>query len=148
VFSIIGAHDTDGFLGVGIHTATWSEASGGLGSTLVGWPYWNVRTWRWFTSRKRSVRVYLACSSVNTKAVPGDLDVAWDVTGVDVEMIHPMFLDLTPESRSDVFWTFAGDYSPAQGVEAHSGATFVDSFQRTREGRPVGIFEIDLSTVE
>lgn len=146
---MIGAHDVDGFLAVGIHTATWEEVVERFG--------FNKRRALMLERLHMALvhfadagcqRAYLAGSFVSTKPEPGDLDVAWDVAGVDVEMVHPMFLDLSAEARNDVFWAFAGDYFPAQGVEAVSGLTFLEFFQRTREGRPVGIVEIDLSTVE
>lgn len=141
------SHDANGFLPEGIHEATWADV---------------VTTFGTNPRRRRMLRqlwtalahlasagceaAFLAGSFVTTKANPGDLDVAWDVTRVDANILHPMFFD--PRGVADVHVLFGGHFFPATGVEGATGMTFLEFFQLSRNGRRVGIVRLDLTTLE
>ncbi|MEO8484158.1 MAG: hypothetical protein ABI634_18245, partial [Acidobacteriota bacterium] len=90
--------------------------------------------------------VYFGGSFVTAKANPGDIDVTWDLEGVDPTMLIPAFRG--PDGIEELKWIFGGHFFPSELVEGDSGMTFVEFFQQTKDGRPVGIVQIDLTTLE
>jgi hypothetical protein len=142
---MISAHDADGLLPIGIHTATWGEVADRFG--------WSARR-RILLARLRAALGHLAdagCTTawlggsfVSAKAEPGDVDVVWSVEGVDLSRVHPMFRLI---DRALLRMVAAGDYFPSQDVEGETGLPFVEFFQTTRDGRRVGIVEVDLTTL-
>lgn len=143
---MIPAHLTDGRLPEGIHEATWAEVVVRFG----------------FSPRRRALlgrlvlalqhlhdagcaRVWLAGSFVRTKANPMDVDVVWDVTGVDPDALHPMFMG--PDGLPILKAMFSADLFPSHIIEAASDLPFVAFFQRTRDGQPCGVVLVNLDTL-
>lgn len=143
---MIPAHLADGRLPAGIHAATWAEVVERFG----------------FSPRRRAIlgrvivalrhlhdagcaQVWLAGSFVRTKVNPMDVDVVWDVTGVDPEAVHPMFLG--PDGLPVVKAMFGADMFPSHLIEAASQQPFVAFFQMMRDGRPCGVVLVDLNTL-
>ena len=91
-------------------------------------------------------RVFVGGSFVTAKSEPNDIDVAWDVDGVDIDVLDPVFLDFDDE-RAVQKSRFGGEFFPAQLVEGVTGRSFLEFFQRTRDDELVGIVEIDLRTI-
>lgn len=57
---------------------------------------------------------YLDGSFVSAKEVPGDFDVCWDVTGVDPDLLDPVFFDFSASRRAQKM-RFGGELFPADG---------------------------------
>ena len=76
------------------------------------------------------------------KAVPGDFDLCWDHTTVNLALIHPVFLDIAPFGPPQRA-KYRGDLLP-NVPEGMSGRLFVDFFQIDKAtGKPKGIIVLD-----
>ena len=91
-------------------------------------------------------RVFVGGSFVTDKREPGDVDVAWDITGVDVDRLDVIFLDFDDE-RASQKRRFAAEFFPAQLVEGVTGRSFLRFFQYTHDDEPVGIVAVGLETI-
>lgn len=148
---MIPPFDSDGNLPPGVHWATWDEIVGRFGTTAP-----RRRLLRGFSRGVRVLRgagcrtVYLDGSFVTGKAIPGDFDACWDVTGVvGAILLHldPVLLDFT-DDRAAQKAKYFGEFFPAQGLEIDSGRLFLDFFQiDKRSGNPKGIVALDIGSV-
>lgn len=90
------------------------------------------------------VKVYIDGSFVTKKVEPGDYDACWDMTGVNLRLLDPMFyfglqFGTTPQKLK-----YFGEFYPASIIELRSGLTFLDFFQTDRiTGNRKGIIEIN-----
>jgi hypothetical protein len=143
---MIPRHERSGLLPVGIHQASWPEFADRFG--------FSARRRRLLNGLKAALlhlaeagctAAFVGGSFVTTKAQPGDVDVVWDVTGVDPDQVHPVFLG--PAGRTHTIALFGAEFFPTTIIEADSDVTFVEFFQRTKNDRPVGIVQVDLSTL-
>lgn len=91
-------------------------------------------------------RAFVGGSFVTTKSEPADVDVAWDMTGVDADVLDAIFFDFDNE-RAAQKRRFGGEFFTAQLVEGATGRSFLQFFQYTRDDEPVGIVALDLKTV-
>lgn len=91
-------------------------------------------------------RVFVGGSFVTAKHDPADVDVAWDMTGVDAERVDAIFFDFADE-RAAQKNRFRAEFFPAQLGEGATGRSFLRFFQYTRDDEPVGIVELDLETL-
>ena len=91
-------------------------------------------------------RVFVGGSFVTDKSEPNDVDVAWDVEGVDADAVDPIFFDFENE-RAAQKRRFGAEFLPAQLVEGLTGRSFVQFFQFTRDDEPVGNVVVDLGTI-
>lgn len=82
-------------------------------------------------------RLWLNGSFVTAKDEPADFDACWDTSGVDVELLDPVLLDLS-KGRAAQKARFGGELFP-NVVEAGSGLTFADFFQNERDTGRKGI---------
>lgn len=90
--------------------------------------------------------VYLDGSYVSGKSVPGDYDLCWDMTGVDLAALHPVITMVT-WPRAEQRARYRGDILP-NIVEANSGLPMLDFFQTDKDtGSPKGIVKLDPRTV-
>lgn len=83
-------------------------------------------------------RVWLNGSFVTSKDEPGDFDACWDPDAVDIDLLDPVLLDLSPDGRRRQKDRFGGELFP-NVVEAGSGLDFADFFQNQRDGSRKGI---------
>ena len=84
-------------------------------------------------------------SFVTEKPMPGDYDGTWEIAGVDVDRVDPVFLDAAngfAEARA----RYLGDLYPASGA-AEPGVSFRDFFQTDREGVEKGVVLVDLRSL-
>ncbi|HUW03012.1 MAG TPA: hypothetical protein VMW08_11710 [Acidimicrobiales bacterium] len=128
-----------GALPEGVHEATWEEI---------------VERFGWTEKRRRQLdglaeaidllaaagcqRVWLNGSFVTSKDEPGDFDACWDPDAVDIDLLDPVLLDLSPDGRRRQKDRFGGELFP-NVVEAGSGLDFADFFQNQRDGSRKGI---------
>ena len=92
------------------------------------------------------IRVFVGGSFVAAKKEPNDVDVVWDVDGVDAEALDAIFFDFDNE-RAAQKHRFGAELFPAQLVEGLTGRSFLQFFQHTRDDEPAGIVAIDLETI-
>ena len=89
-------------------------------------------------------RVFIDGSFVTHKAEPNDVDGCWEWhEGVDLNRLAPVFLDFSNQ-RQAMKAKYGVDFFIADWVEAGSGLTFLQFFQRNRSDEPRGILAIDL----
>ncbi len=144
---MLPTHTTDGLLPAGIHGAPWTEVETRFGQSarrqrlLAG-----LRAVLVHLAAAGCQRAWLAGSFVSAKAMPGDVDMVFDVEGVDPNELHPAFHG--PAGLPVLKASFGVDCYPSHLIEADSDLPFVDFFQSTRDGRPCGVVEVDLSTLE
>lgn len=136
-----------GLLPPGVHPADWSEIENRFAT--------NARR-RWLLDglhdallelrRVSCPAAFLDGSFVTDKAVPGDYDLCWDHTAVDLTLIDPVFLDVA-HPRAAQQAKYRGDLLP-NVLEGSSGMLFVDFFQIDKAtGKPKGIIALDPGSV-
>jgi hypothetical protein len=91
-------------------------------------------------------RVYIDGSFVTAKKWPNDIDVCWDVEGVDPISLDSVFFDFS-NARATQRSRFGAEFFPAQAPQRLK--TFLDFFQIDKvTGRPKGIIELRLDEQE
>lgn len=139
--------EPSGLLPAGVHSATWSVFAERFGNTTCRRQQLAKLAGALHLLREAGcARVFIAGSFVTAKAAPNDVDVAWDVDGVDAEALDPIFFNFE-EERAAQKRRFGAEFFPAQLVEGLTGRSFLEFFQRTRDDQPVGIVVVDLRTV-
>jgi hypothetical protein len=132
-----------GLLPPGIHSGDWKEVEAMFGTTP--WRLWLLEGLRAALAELARVgcrTAYLDGSFVTNKAVPGDYDLCWDPTGVDLLAIDPVFRDLAAP-RAAQKAKYRGDLLP-NVIEGSSGMPFIDFFQIERNtGLAKGIVALD-----
>lgn len=135
----------DGLLPRGIHPATLEEVFERFGG--------NERRERLLVGLTEALRllhaagcrrVYINGSFVTSKERPNDIDACWDISGVDVDALDPVFFEFD-NGRAAQKARFGAEFFPAQVPEGITGKAFLDFFQVDRQtGEPKGIIEIEL----
>ncbi len=140
---MIPEFDSRGLLPQGIFRANWKEIEKRFGRN---------RRRRQLLDGLRSAldllrgsgchRVYIDGSFVTAKKWPNDIDVCWDVDGVDPISLDSVFFDFT-NARAAQRGRFGAEFFPAQAPQRLK--TFLDFFQIDKvTGRPKGIIELRL----
>ena len=135
----------DGLLPQGVHPATLEEISERFGGNerrqqLLAKLIEALRLLRAAGCR----RVYIDGSFVTTKELPNDIDVCWDISGVNPDALDPVFFDFE-DGRAAQKARFGAEFFPAQVPEGLTGRTFLEFFQIDKEtGGPKGIIELKL----
>src|SRR3712207_1316326 len=135
----------DGLLPQGVHPATLEEVLERFGG--------NERRRQLLTGLIEALRllgaagcrrVYINGSFVTAKGRPNDIDVCWDIDGVNPDALDPVFFDFDNE-RAAQKARFGAEFFPAQVPEGLTGRTFLEFFQADKEtGGPKGIIELEL----
>jgi hypothetical protein len=146
---MIPEFNRDGMLPPGIHWAAWQEIQSRFG--------FSARRQQLLHGLRRSLEalneagccnMYLDGSFVTAKREPGDYDACWDVDGVNVEVLDPVFLDFS-NRRAAQKSKYLGEFFPAQMPEGASGKAFLEFFQTDKEtGRSKGIVGLNLQEAE
>lgn len=140
--------DDDGNLPPGVHIATWAEVVARFDGNshrrlLLDGLQKAVDVLR----SAGCTRVYLDGSFVSSKAMPGDYDLAWEPTNVDIALLlrlDPVF-GVFDAGRAAQKTKYGGEFFPSSVNEALTGRTFLDFFQTDKDtGAPKGIVAIDL----
>jgi len=131
-----------GYLPPGIHDGTWDEIVSLCGSNshrqilLSG-----LRSALDNLAAAGCTCVYLDGSFVSSKELPGDFDGAWEIGGVNGDLIDPVLLDFK-NARAAMKAKYRGELFPAIW-EAKPGVTYRDFFQTDRDGVPKGVIRIN-----
>lgn len=89
-------------------------------------------------------RIYINGSFVTAKERPNDIDVCWDINGVDADALDPVFFDFD-NGRAAQKARFGVEFFPAQVPEGLTGRTFLEFFQTDKQtGEPKGIVVLEL----
>lgn len=138
---MIPEFDSRGLLPEGVFRTDWQEIVKRFGS--------NLRRRQLLKRLKEALdllaaagcrRVYLDGSFVTAKKWPNDIDVCWDVDGVDAISLDDVFFDFD-NGRAAQKARFGAEFFPAQAPQRLK--TFLDFFQIDKEtGRPKGIVEL------
>ena len=142
---MIPAPNAIGELPPGMHTVTLEEVE----AVFVTTP----RRRHLFEGLRRAIqnlhiagvrRIFIDGSFVTTKADPNDIDGCWEWTEeVHLDLLDLVLLDFT-QARRAMRNRYGVDFFLTTWVEAGSGLTFLDFFQRNREDDPKGIVQLDL----
>jgi hypothetical protein len=81
------------------------------------------------------------------QGITNDFDGCWGVADVDPNVLDPVLLDFS-RSRAAQKSEYGGELFPAELPEGASGRVFLDFFQHDADGRPKGIVDIKLETLE
>ena len=88
--------------------------------------------------------MYINGSFVTSKERPNDIDVCWDIDGVDPDALDLVFFDFD-DGRAAQKARFGAEFFPAQAPEGVTGRTFLEFFQVDKQtGEPKGIIELRL----
>ena len=141
----IPSFDFDGNLPPGIHLCTWEEAREKLA--------FNSRRQELLAGLKRACdvlkqagcdKIYIDGSFATNKEFPGDFDVCWNDNNVDLKLLSeldPVLLDFS-HKRAAQKAKYGGELFLASTIADAQGQTFLEFFQRDRNGNPKGIVEI------
>lgn len=142
---MIPEFNAQGLLPEGIHSATWEEVTGRFGG--------NERRRQLLRGLSEALnllsvagcrRVYIDGSFVTSKERPNDIDVCWDISGVDADALDPVFFEFE-NGRAAQKARFGAEFFPAQVPEGITGKAFLKFFQvDTETGEPKGIIELFL----
>lgn len=138
---------TNGNLPQGIHLLTWGEVEDLLA--------FNERRQELLAGLKRACsslklagcqKIYIGGSFATNQEFPGDFDVCWDDDRVDfikLREIDPVLLDFK-NKRAAQKSKYGGELFPANSIADLVGNTFLEFFQKDRDGNPKGIISINL----
>jgi hypothetical protein len=138
----------DGSLPPGEHVATWREIVAAFGTNprrqalLAG-----LRELALTLAAAGCQTIWIDGSFVTDKERPGDYDACWDWVGVDLALVDPLLVNY-PMTRASAKGKYGGDIFIAGIRERGSGLTFVEFFQRNRDGQPKGIVRFDPGEVQ
>ena len=146
---MIPEFNRDGRLPAGIHWATWHEIQSRFGFSSRRKQFLSgLLLALGALSKAGCQRVYIDGSFVTVKREPGDYDACWDIDGVNVEALDPVFLDFS-KGRTAQKRKYFGEFFPAQMPERASGRVFLEFFQTDKEtGRSKGIVGVNLQEEE
>ena len=88
-------------------------------------------------------RAYVDGSFITWKEAPGDFDGCWEASGVDPDLLDPVLLEFR-DHRAAQKARFRGELFPAASHADPGGTSFLDFFQKDRDGQPKGIVALEL----
>lgn len=128
--------DDSGKLPPGVHEATWDEIAQRFGWTSRRRELLDRLSAALETLREAGCRrVFINGSFVTDKDEPGDIDVAWDPDGVDVDRLlefEPVFGDFA-DQRAAQKAKFGCEFFPSSFGADLVGNTFLEFFQIDKE---------------
>jgi len=78
--------------------------------------------------------------------VPGDFDVCWELTGVQVSLLDPVLLSFS-NLRAAQKTKYHGEFFIAEANADAIGTRYLDFFQLDRNGNKKGIVAISLGAL-
>jgi hypothetical protein len=123
--------DSRGLLPRGVHRADWEEIVKRFGS--------NQRRRKLLRGLKEALdllkragcrHVYIDGSFVTARRLPNDIDVCWDIDGVDAISLDSVFFDFD-DGRAAQKARFGAEFFPAQAPQRLK--TFLDFFQMIKK---------------
>jgi hypothetical protein len=140
--------NANGNLPQGIHILTLAETKSLLVFNERREDLFNGFTRAWSSLQQAGCqKIYIGGSFATNKEFPGDFDACWDTSNVDFRIlidIEPVLLLDRKHPRAAQKAKFGGELFPADAPADIHGATFLDFFQKDRDGNPKGIVSIHL----
>lgn len=87
---------------------------------------------------------YLDGSFVTSEIHPGDFDACWESGDIDLDCLDAELRDFS-DRRATQKARYGGELFPAEWPAQTDGTTYLDYFQRDRNGWAKGIIAIDLT---
>ena len=87
--------------------------------------------------------VYVDGSFVTAKRRPNDYDACWEMDGVNLQLLDPVFLRFG-NKRAVQKAKYLGELFPAHYIADDDGTTYLEFFQRDRNNQPKGIVALSL----
>jgi hypothetical protein len=134
--------EDNGNLPPGIYSATWKEVEESLG--------FNPRRRALLSGLKQACKnlklagcckIYIGGSFATSKTHPGDFDVCWKDDNVDLKLLSeldPVLQDFS-HKRAAQKLKYGGEFFLAGTIADAQGQTYLDFFQRDRNGSPKGM---------
>ena len=142
---MIPEFEADGNLPPGGPVDTWGEFFDRFGTTQ-----WRFKLLVGLRAALENLRdagcptAYVDGSFVSSKTVPGDFDVCWEVTGVDLNKLDSV-LKTFAGGRAAQKAKYGGELFPAAARAGGGGGSFLDFFQTDKDtGARKGIVALDL----
>lgn len=141
---MIPEFSADGTLPPGLHLSTWDELYRRFGT--------KEHRRRLLAGLKAALESFRAagCQTayvnggfVTSTDFPNDFDGCWDVSGVDPTKLDPVLLTFG-QRRATQRAKYQGEMFPSIYPANPTGDTFLDFFQKDRDGNPKGIIVLDL----
>jgi hypothetical protein len=91
-------------------------------------------------------RIYIGGSFATNKEFPGDFDVCWEDNNVNflkLKELDPVLLEFK-NHRAAQKAKYGGELFPASSIASSDGKTFLEFFQKDRDGNPKGVITIEL----
>ncbi|MDM3851106.1 MAG: hypothetical protein PT119_14270 [Aphanizomenon gracile PMC627.10] len=144
---MIPKFEQNGNLPAGIHLSTWKETKNVLA--------FNEHRQQLVEGMKRvseilkqagCSRIYIGGSFVSRKTHPNDFDLLWDDKSVDFKILQSLDINLFDAGRNKRLArkkTYGGEIFEAY-LYANDYETFIDFFQKDKNGKIRGIIAIDL----
>lgn len=138
---------TSGRLPAGEHAASWEDLVAKTGFSTVRRQQLEglLRAARLLASVGVS-HLFIDGSFATRKHNPGDYDACYIDDGLDFSWIDPVLRDFS-DRRKAMKAAYGGELFPAGAAANAAGEPFRTYFQKTPEGRPKGVFVLDLSTL-
>ena len=148
---MIPAFSNLGTLPHGEHPITWTELLEQFGTNthramLLG----GLRAALESLHQAGCVRVWIDGSFCTSKEQPGDIDVAYDDANLDwakLKTLEPTLLDFS-NARAAQKRKFKCEFFAVSWAAEPDGTSFLDFFQRDRNGQPKGILVLELENLE
>jgi hypothetical protein len=90
--------------------------------------------------------IYIDGSFSTTKHSPGDIDVCWEVSKVDLvrlNLIEPVFFNFE-NGRKEQKAKFGCEFFPARNIAKHPNTLYLDFFQTDKDNKPKGIIGLKI----
>jgi hypothetical protein len=135
-----------GLLPPGIHQATWDEFV-----TTFGYNKHRQRLIEGLYTASKILQkygclsIYIDGSFVTEKTLPGDIDVCWDIAGMNITLLQReqrIFFDPTP-GRQIQKKAFGCEFFQANWMETGSQKPFLE-FMQQHYGVPKGILQVQI----
>jgi hypothetical protein len=140
---VIPGFNLHGLLPQGVHRATWDDVVERFGGNPQRKALLDGLEDALDLLRSAGCqRVHIDGSFVTAKELPNDIDVCWDINGVNVDLLNEVFLDFSDGRRAQKA-QFGSEFFPAQIPEGITGKAFLEFFQSDKEtGIKKGIIEL------
>ncbi len=140
---MIPAFTVDGRLPPGIYEATWQEFVDRYGITshrlnLIA----GLKSLVDHLADVGCRAIYVDGSFVTDKEIPGDYDACWDATGVKSESLDQTLLNFSDQGKEDMEKKYLGDIRVSEFSPAESDGTYLEFFQKNRDGGITGIVKL------
>ncbi len=135
-----------GYLPIGTHLAIWAEVSERFGRSSYRAALTQRLQQGLGSLRDAGCRTALLDGSyISVKEIPGDYDVAYEIAGMNPDLLDPVFFDFR-NLRAAMKVKFGGEFFPASFLAA-PGILYRDWFSKDKDGVPKGLIQIDPASV-